>query len=98
MKFIRTPDNDFAFPFGTKTYKCKNLIVAVAIEKGLYHLSISHPSRLPEYIEIKEARYQLCPDGIYMAQIFPPQVEFINMHKNCIHLFQLSENEMVAIK
>lgn len=54
-----------------------------------WHLSISHPSRLPTYEELKEARYKFCPDEVYMAQIFPPTSEFVNLHSYCFHLYEI---------
>ena len=53
-------------------YRSKSGLL-VMIEKhkegGLYHLSISHPKRLPCYDELKQARYQLLPDVEYMILI-----------------------------
>lgn len=63
--------------------------IIVTIDAGKWHLSISHPNRLPNYNELKEARYKFLPDNIYAAQIFPPKSEFINLHPNCLHLWQI---------
>ena len=60
-----------------------------------WHLSISHPARLPSYEELKAARYKFLPDDIYVAQIFPPQSEFVNLHPYCIHLYELGKDEFV---
>jgi len=57
--------------------------------KELWHLSISHPSRYPTWEEIKEARYRFIPDEITMAQILPPRKEYINLHNNCFHLWEI---------
>lgn len=70
------------------------LRIIVSLDAGLWHISISHPSRLPTYEELKEARYVFAPDNIYMAQIFPPQDQFINVHPYCLHLYQLSDVEI----
>ena len=64
--------------------------VFVSIDNGKYHLSISCDGFIPSYNEIKEARYRYCPDGIYMAEIFPPKSEFVNLHKYCRHLWQIN--------
>ena len=64
-------------------------VIIVSIDGGKWHLSISHKDRSPTYDEIKEARYAMLPDDIYMAQIFPPKSEFVNLHTNCHHLWQL---------
>ena len=64
--------------------------VIVSIEDGAWHLSISTRDALPSYKEIKAARYKYCPDDIYMAEIFPPKSEFVNLHKLTRHLFQIN--------
>lgn len=62
----------------------------VSKDNGLWHLSISHPKRLPTYDELKEARYNYMPELHYVAQIFPPKNEFVNLHPYCLHLWELS--------
>lgn len=73
-----------------KTYytmgRCK---VIVSVDNGSWHLSISAPDQLPSYKEMKEARYRYCPGDIYMAEIFPPIAEFVNVHPYCRHLWQI---------
>lgn len=70
------------FAFG----KCTVLITK---DNGKWHLSISKPNASPSYNEIKEARYRFLPDDVYMAQIFPPKGEFVNIHPYCHHLYEL---------
>lgn len=82
-----TPDlnntaNLGVFPFG----EC---IVICTIDEGLWHLSISHKTRYPTYDEIKAARYKFIPDKVTMAMLFPPKAEFVNVHPNCFHLWEL---------
>lgn len=59
-----------------------------------WHISISHPDRYPTYDEIKKARYDLVPDNVTMAMLFPPSIQFVNVHPNCFHLFQLFEEQV----
>lgn len=63
--------------------------IIVSIDNGLWHLSISTPNASPCYNEIKAARYLCIPNDIYMAQIFPPKEEFVNLHKYCHHLWEI---------
>ena len=70
----------------------KGVIALVSIDDGKFHVSISHKGRLPTYKEIKEARYQLIPNDKLMVQIFPPKEEFVNIHENCLHLWEI-END-----
>lgn len=65
--------------------------VIVSKDAGHWHLSIGNPERLPTYEELKEARYKFLPDDIYMAQIFPPTKEFVNVHKFVLHLWQIDK-------
>ena len=70
------------FQFG----RCR---VLVTIDEGAWHLSISTKDALPSYKEMKIARYKYCPDDIYMAEIFPPSSEFVNLHPYTRHLWQI---------
>lgn len=65
--------------------------VIFAKEAGMWHLSISHPTRYPTYDEIKEARYKFIPNEITMAMIFPPKEQFVNTHPNCFHLWEIKD-------
>ena len=71
-----------------------------------YHLSISHrlnhilnsmgvpvPGRLPKWEEIVEARYEFCPNEVYMAMILPPMEEYINLHPTTMHLYEIPGDE-----
>jgi hypothetical protein len=62
-----------------------------------WHMSISHRTnehppkagRYPTWDEIKEARYRFMPGDIYVAQILPPEDEFINVMGTCFHLWEI---------
>jgi hypothetical protein len=72
-----------------ETFTMGRCAVTVSKDKGKWHLSISTPYESPKYSEVKKARYQFLPDDIYVAQIFPPKKEFINIHPYCHHLWEL---------
>lgn len=80
-------DNSIKYGF----HKYGRCNVLITNENGRLHLSISTPTgeKPPTYEEIKQARYVLLPDNVYMAMIFPPKAEFVNLHLNCFHLFEL---------
>jgi hypothetical protein len=61
---------------------------------GKWHLSMSCPDRLPTYEEMKEIRYKYLPTVAYMAQIFPPLEEFVNVHPFTLHLWQVGKSEI----
>lgn len=54
-----------------------------------WHLSISRQDRYPVWDEIKEARYDLIPDGVTMAMFLPPKGQYVNVHPNCFHLHEV---------
>jgi len=63
--------------------------ILVGRSKYGWHLSISHPYRLPEWDECKFARYNLVPDEANMALLMPPKAEYINVHGFCLHLWEV---------
>ena len=63
--------------------------IIVSIDDGKWHLSISHPNRYPTWDEIKKARYKFMPKDITAAMFLPPEKEYINVHPNCFHLWQI---------
>jgi hypothetical protein len=58
-------------------------------QTNLWHLSISHPHRYPDWDTIADARYSLMPDEITVAMFLPPRAEYVNLHKNCFHLHEV---------
>lgn len=73
---------------------CRVLISLEPQRKGApkLHLSISCADRYPTWEEIKDARYSLLPMGLTFAQILPPLNEFVNVHPNCFHLWQIESD------
>lgn len=59
----------------------------------VWHLSIAHPSRLPSWQEVHDARYTLIPDEAVMAMVLPPKAEYVNIHEFCFHLYELTDQE-----
>ena len=62
-----------------------------------WHLSISHPDRYPTWDEIVEARYELVPDKVTMAMFLPPKNQYVNLHNNCFHLYEVRETESITL-
>lgn|SRR5262249_22083444 len=63
------------------------------VGKFRWHLSISCSNRYPHWDEIKDARYSLLPVGLTFAQVLPPLNEYINIHPNCFHLWEIDDGE-----
>lgn len=68
--------------------QCKVLLSRDGPDR-IWHLSISHKSRLPTWHELIEARYRLVPDEAEMAILLPSRAEYVNLHPNCLHLYQV---------
>lgn len=62
--------------------------LSISVIDGLSNLQKKRGGVLPSYHEIKKARYKYCPDNIYMAEIFPPTSEFVNLGE-VRHLFEI---------
>ena len=66
-----------------------NVIITVDGPEKIYHLSISHQERYPTYDEIKSIKYTFFPDR-HLVMHFPSDKDYVNIHANCFHLFELS--------
>jgi len=58
---------------------------------GLWHLSVSHTTRLPSWDEIADARYRFVPDRARMAMLLPPRAEWIDVHPRTLHLWEIDD-------
>ena len=58
-------------------------------DDGLWHLSVSHSSRLPSWDEIADARYRFIADRARMAMLLPPRAEWVNVHERTLHLWEM---------
>ena len=63
-----------------------------AIERERLHISISHPSRLPTWDEIKYIRYNLALNKKNMAMFLPPKEKYVNVDENCFHLWEVEDD------
>lgn len=55
---------------------------------GRFHLSIAHPSRLPTWAEVKDARVRFLPAELHFCVPFPPRRYWLNAHEFCLHLWE----------
>lgn len=65
--------------------------VIVLVDAGFWHMSVSHPIRYPKWSELKAFRYKYLPNEIMVAQLFPPKEEYVNVHPNCFHLWEIEK-------
>ena len=80
--------NSFFVPFNGKT-----LAVCASVDtddKGIKweHVSVSLKNRLPTWQELKFIKMLFWDPEDEVLQFFPPQSEYINVHKNCLHLWR----------
>jgi hypothetical protein len=82
------------FPPSVRYYKFGACIVFVdSAEPGTgWHLSISHPHRLPTWDELKAARYAFLPKELTFAMLLPPEEEYVNFHEFCFHLYEFKDS------
>lgn len=92
FEFVNDTKVDDYGVYCTGMFEYKGKTIFINKEDGLWHLSVSanHPLG---YFEMKEVRYKFMPNDMQVAQIFPPREQFVNIHENCYHLFQLNESE-----
>lgn len=69
-----------------------DLQIILSIDNNKWHMSVGCKNRLPKYQELKHMRYELLPDDCYMAQIFPPKKEFVNLHPFTLHLWEIDND------
>lgn len=85
---LHEEEDEYGF-YSTGLFRYKGKDVLITLDDGKWHLSANtnHPIG---YYELKELRYEFCPNRLSMAQIFPPREEFVNVAENCYHLYELS--------
>jgi len=78
------------FRFGECHVLLAREALAVPRQRAQWHLSISHPDRYPTFDEMRDARYWFCPGHITMGLLFPPLGEYVDVHQNCFHLWEVA--------
>lgn len=74
------------------TGKCR---IICAQENGRWHLSISHPWRLPTWAEVNAARDALIPADVWLCQPMPPREYWVNVHQYCLHLWEIRDRPLL---
>ncbi len=89
IEFIDEHIEDKYGVYETGYYYYKDKVIYINKENGLWHLMVG-ANHTVEYYELKEIRYKFMPNGMDVAQIFPPREKFVNIANNCFHLFQIT--------
>lgn len=58
---------------------------------NLWHLSISHKDRDPEWPVIKAAKMACFPADMDVMMVLPAQDDYVNLHPHCFHLWECPE-------
>lgn len=88
----------FIHPLGGDWYAWGDCRAHVSVDNHLWHLSVSCQHRYPTWDEIYTAWYDLVPDAetITGAILLPAKAEYVNLHPNCFHVYQLKDTEVVG--
>jgi hypothetical protein len=57
------------------------------------HVSMSRPSRLPSWDDVREVKDTFIGRDRRAIQILPPQAEYVNLHKNVLHLWHCLDGD-----
>jgi hypothetical protein len=74
---------------GTRAFRMGGCHILVSRQKVGWHLSVSHPERLPTWEEMRDARYTLVPDQATMVLLLPPKSEYVNVHEFCLQMYEI---------
>lgn len=74
---------------GTRAYRMGACGIFVSKQRVGWHLSISHPKRLPTWEEVRDARYALIPDEAVMAMLLPPRGDYLNLHEYTLQMYEV---------
>lgn len=61
-----------------------------------WHMSLSRAERYPTWDEQRDARYELLPDVAYVAQVLPPEGQYVNLHPNTFHWYEMRDGDSVS--
>lgn len=82
-----------AVPGATRWESSSGCVAFAGVEGGRWHVSVSHPRRVPSWDDMRTARERMTPDRVTMAFILPPRAEYVNVHERCLHLWQIGGDE-----
>ena len=74
-------------PISTKLDSGMSVIITMDDDKA--HVSIAREDRYPSWDEIRDFRYEYLPDDMTFGILLPPKKEYVNVHPNCFHLWEI---------
>lgn len=69
--------------------KFKGNVIWGRAEGGEYdHVSVASPKRIPTWEELCKIKDMFFEDEEECYQVFPKKSEYVNVHKNCMHIWR----------
>ncbi len=83
----------------TKAWENNGLFVLATA--GIYgdgkewlHVSFSRKSRIPDYGDLQRVKRDFFGPDKKAVMVFPAEAEYVDIHKNCLHMFYSAENPL----
>lgn len=57
------------------------------------HVSLSRPSRLPSWEDVREVKNAFIGRDRRALQVLPPEAEYVNIHAHCLHLWHCLDDD-----
>lgn len=65
-------------------------------EDGIqWHLSLAHKDRYPDWDELMMFRSFIYDDDMEVIMVMPPVKEYVNLHKNCFHMWHNTSSHIM---
>jgi hypothetical protein len=90
------PFGVFSIPGRDACGRQLKIIAVDGAETGWDHVSVSlmdHPKRCPSWEEMCFVKRLFWPPQACVVQFHPPEVEYVNQHPGCLHLWRCVSRE-----
>jgi hypothetical protein len=67
----------------------------IADDDARWHISVAHPRRLPVWGDLVAIAHRLRPGVVFVVGV-PPRSWWINVHPNCLHLWEMRDANLEA--
>ena len=91
--YAKEPNSQFV---GEWKELSRKLRLFIFVDDNVLHMSMSHPTRYPTWDEMFRTRYKFFSDQIDFVMYLPRESEYVNVHENCFHLYQLRAGDAFA--
>jgi hypothetical protein len=67
----------------------------IAADDARWHISVAHAERLPAWADLVAIAHRLRPGVCFVVGV-PPRSWWLNVHENCLHLWELRDEHLEA--